>query len=286
LIEDADIFVNIAGVNRLGAKRWPPVRIYIDIDPAFTQIKLDNGDPGLREILGEHNLHFTFGENIGSQRSPLPTGGIEWRPTRQVVIADFWANGPGPASAPFSTIGKWDAGGRDLEFHGERYGWRKSHEWMKFLDLPRRTGERFEVAMDVWRAPEDLERLSRSGWSVRDPLSVSMGHEAYRSYIQGSKGEFSAAKDMNVRLRSGWFSDRSACYLAAGRPAVMQDTGFGDVLPTGSGLFAVKSLDEAVEAFAQIGADYPAHCAAARGVAHDFFSPQAVLAPMLRAVGS
>ncbi len=286
LFEEADLFVNLAGVNRLGSRRRPPVCIYVDIDPAFTQIRLDSGDAGLRELLAEYDVHFTLGENIGSARSPLPTGGISWRPTRPVVLGDLWENPLLPASAPFSTIGKWDAGERDVVFRGERYGWRKSREWMRFLDLPQRSGERFELAMDVCSVPADLEKLVASGWGVRDPIPLSRSIDSYRTYVQESKGEFSAAKDMNVRLRSGWFSDRSVCYLAAGRPVVMQNTGFSDVLPTGHGLFAVNGIDDALEAMAKIRSDYPAACAAARNLALEAFAPETVLRPMLEAAGA
>jgi hypothetical protein len=282
----ADVLVNIGGVNRLDAWRLPPARIYIDIDPAFTQIRLENQDAALRSLLAEHNLFFTLGENVGTARSPLPTGGIDWRPSRPPVLNDLWQAAPALSpDAAFTTIGKWDAVGRDVEFRGERYHWRKSLEWRKFFDLPRRTGEKFELAMDVEQVPEDRQALGACGWAVRSPLSVSADPFAYRRYIQASKGEFSAAKDMNVRLRSGWFSDRSACYLAAGRPVVVEDTGFGDALPTGRGLFAVRGLEDAVEAFAAIRADYSAHSAAARAIALDSFDATRVLRPMLDAAG-
>src|SRR5262245_21154199 len=284
---DADVSVNLAGVNRLGEWRRPSARIYLDIDPAFTQIRLENGDVNLRGLLAEHDLFFTFGENVGTSRSPLPTGGFEWRPSRPPVVCDLWDGGPMLPStdAAFTTIGKWDAVDRDVEFCGVRYHWRKSLAWQKFLDLPERTGERFELAMDVERIPQDLQAVAGRGWAVRSPLSVSADPLAYRCYIQASKGEFSAAKDVNVRLRSGWFSDRSACYLAAGRPVVLEDTGFSDVLGTGRGLFAVRGLDDAVEAFSVIRADYAAHTAAARAVARESFEATRVLRPLLDAAG-
>lgn len=285
LFAEADLFLNVAGVNRLGDRPLPPARIYLDIDPAFTQIQLAAGDAGRRELLDDHNLFFTYGENVGTPRSPLPTGGYAWRPSRPAVVTDFWESSRTPADAPFTTIGKWDASGRDLEFRGERYDWRKSLEWRKFLDLPRRSGERFELAMDVQSAPQDERALRAAGWAIRPPLEVSMDFETYRRYIQESKGEFTAAKDMNVRLRSGWFSDRSVCYLAAGRPVVLQDTGFGDVIPTGRGLFAVRSLEEAVAAVRAVAADHAAHSAAARAIARESFEAVRVLGPMLEAAG-
>ncbi len=281
----ADAFVNVAGVNRLFDRPRPPARIYVDIDPGVTQINHDNHSPHIDELLGEHNLFFTVGENIGTARCPLPTGGIEWRATRPPVACDLWESAAVPLSAPFTTIGRWDASARDLELRGVRYHWRKSLEWMKFVELPARTGERFEVAMDVDRAVEDARRLRAGGWQIRSPLEVSLDYEVYRSYIQGSKGEFSAAKGMNIELQTGWFSDRSVCYLAAGRPVVLQDTGFRDVIPTGRGVFAVRDIDGAVEAVRAITADYASQAAAARSIARECFDAPRVLAPLLSAAG-
>jgi len=283
LFSSADVFVNVAGVNRLGHRPRPPVRIYVDIDPGVTQINLENRSPGLVEVLGESNAFFTFGENIGTERSPLPTGGVDWRPTRPPVVVDLWESSGLDSAAPFTTVGKWDAADRDMVFRGERFGWRKSLEWKKFVALPARTAERFEVAMDVSSVPADERALRAAGWRIRPPLEVSIDAENYRRYLQESKGEFSAAKDMNVRLRSGWFSDRSVCYLAAGRPVVVQDTGFGDVVPTGRGLFAVRGIDDAVEAFRAIAADYAGHCAAAKSIAAEHFAAETVLRPLLEA---
>ncbi len=287
VFERADLLVNVGGVNRFRDRRVPEARIYVDVDPAFTQINLvENRSRPLRELLSEHTLHFTFGENIGTARSPLPTGEVAWRPTRPPVVADLWESPHGAeGGGAFTTIGKWESTHRDVTFRGERYGWRKSEEWRKFLELPSRTGERFEVAMDVHNVPPDEKRLRCHGWAVRDPLDVSIDHERYRAYIQASRGEFSAAKDMNVRLRSGWFSDRTVCYLAAGRPAVLQDTGFSDVLPCGRGLHSVGSIDEAVEAFARIRADYAAESRRAAEIARECFGPPSVLGPMLEAAG-
>jgi hypothetical protein len=163
------------------------------------------------------------------------------------------------------------------------FGWHKRTEWLRFLDLPRATGQRFAVAMDVASRPEDLARLTAAGWEVVDPLAVSRDPDAYRAFIRRSRGEFTVAKDVNVRLRSGWFSDRSACYLAAGRPVVNQDTGFDEVLPTGAGLFAFRSPADAIAAFATIAADYPRHCQAARALAVEYFAPARVLAALVGA---
>jgi hypothetical protein len=285
MFASADVFVNLAGVNRLGERPRPPARIFVDLDPGVTQINLANRSPFVRELFDEHNLFFTVGENIGTPRCLLPTEGVDWRPTRPPVACELWESDPPDVDAPFTTVGRWDARARDLEFGGVRYHWRKSLEWMKFLELPRATGERFELAMDVEKVPDDEARLRAAGWGLRRPLPVSIDYDDYRRYIQGSRGEFSAAKGMNVELRSGWFSDRSVCYLAAGRPVVLQDSGFSDVLPTGRGLFAVRSIDDAAAAVRAVGEHYTEHSAAARELAQECFAAPRVLRPLLAAAG-
>ncbi|HJQ84375.1 MAG TPA: hypothetical protein VKA21_09890, partial [Candidatus Binatia bacterium] len=272
LLREADLLINLAGVNRI-----PPERrggrpaVYVDIDPAVTQIRAAGGDALLRAILDEHDHLFTFGENVGTERSPLPTAGYRWHPTRAPVALEHWAAG-GPPGAVYTTIGKWDAEGRDVVFGGETFHWRKRTEWLRCLDLPARTGAAFEVAMDVANVPGDPALLAAHGWATVDPLAVSTNPWRYRDYIRGSRGEFTVAKDVNVRLRSGWFSDRAACYLAAGRPAVEQDTGFGDVLPLGPGLHAFRTVDEAAAAIRAIEADYAAAAAHAAAVAREFLA--------------
>ena len=189
-------------------------------------------------------------------------------------------------SGPVTTIGQWSFQSRDLEFRGRRYGWTKREPWGRFLDLPARTGERFELAMDVASVPGDVERLARAGWLIRDPVEVSIDWLRYRDYVCSSKAEFSVAKEMNVALRSGWFSDRSACYLAAGRPVVLEDTAFSDVLPVGAGLHAVRDVEGAAEAIARIRADERAENLAARRVARECFEAERVLGAMLEPVGA
>jgi len=285
LVRDADLLINVAGVNRI-----PPERrggrpaVYIDIDPAFTQIKAAAGDALLRAILDEHDHLFTLGENIGTPRSPVPTAGYVWHPTRQPVVLEHWADATPPGDA-FTTVGTWDARGRDLTFEGETFRWRKRTEWMKCLDLPARTGARFEVAMDVASVPGDPQVLRAHGWGIVDPLAVSADPWRYRDFLRGSRGEFTVAKDVNIRLRSGWFSDRAACYLAAGRPVVEQDTGFGDVLPLGPGLHAFRTVADAARAVAAIEADPARAGAHAADVAREYFAADRVLASLLATAG-
>jgi hypothetical protein len=197
-------------------------------------------------------------------------------------------------------VASWRQAGKDVEWHGQTYTWSKHHEFLKVIDLPRRTRQPLELALAIrgrageadgaWipRDREDAEavdRLTRHGWRVVNALPLSHDLEAYRAYIIGSRGEFTVAKDQNVRLRSGWFSDRSACYLAAGRPVVTQDTAFGKRVPTGEGLFAFEGIDDVVAALQAIDADYPRHARAAREIAARYFEAETVLGKLAEDAG-
>jgi hypothetical protein len=203
-------------------------------------------------------------------------------------VLDWWApERVGPASADvgcFTTIASWQQTGKDLEWNGQVYTWSKHLEFLKFIDLPGRSGQEFELALACGDA-QAVRRLEAHGWRVRDALSLSRDPLPYREFITGSRGEFTVAKDQNIRLRSGWFSDRSACYLAAGRPVLTQDTGFGNVLPVGEGLFAFDSMESALAALEAIRSDYPRHRRAARAVAEECFGAEKVLKDVLAAVG-
>jgi hypothetical protein len=283
LLREADLLLSLSGVNDVPLeRRGGRPGIYIDLDPAFTQVRLVNGDKALREMLDQHTWLFTFGENIGTPRSPIPTGGYTWYPTRQPIAIDHWANADIPRAA-YTTVAKWTWQGRDIELEGSTYRSDKRAEWLRFLDLPARTGVTFEMAV----APgNDLELLTGHGWRVVDPMEVSIDPWRYREYVRRSRGEFTVAKDMYVRLRSGWFSDRSAEYLAAGRPVVLQDTGYGDVLPLGPGLHAYTKVEEAADAVGVIEADYPRASAHATEVAREYFGAEEILGRMLRIAGA
>jgi hypothetical protein len=285
LLREADLLINLGGVNSISLdRRAGRQSIYIDLDPGYTQLRLINGDATLCSLLSEHHTLFTLGENIGTPSSAIPTGGLQWIPTRQPVAIEFWENAGLPGDA-YTTIGKWDSKGRDVEYQGQTFTWRKRTEWCRFLDLPNKTATTFEMAMDVESVPGDLELLTGYGWRVIDPMSVSSDPWRYRNYLRESRGEFTVAKDMNVRLRSGWFSDRAACYLAAGRPVVEQDTGFGEVLPLGPGLHAFRTVEEAAEAVHEIEGDYQRASAYAEEVAREYFAAERVAGELLAAAG-
>jgi hypothetical protein len=210
---------------------------------------------------------------------------FEFRPTRQPVVMDFWDHAGRETGDAFTTIGNWQQPWREVVFRGQTYSWSKHHEFLKVIDLPRRVpGQPLELGLSSY-SPEDAGMLKSHGWRVRHALDFSMDADAYRRYIAESRGEFTVAKDQNVRLRSGWFSDRSATYLAAGRPVVTQDTAFGNVLPTGEGLFAFTTVDDAAAAIEAIHSDYPRHRRAASAVAREYFGHDVVLGRLLREVG-
>ena len=286
LLADADLVINLGGVNRIDPERRRGKRsVYVDLDPAYTQLRLANGDRKLRAFLDEHATLFTTGENIGTERSPIPSGDLLWRPTRQPIAIDQWADAGSPR-AVYTTVGKWNIEGRDVQMDGETFHWRKRTEFLRCEELPQRTGAAFELAMDVDSVPGDGDRMRAHGWRIADPLAVSTDPWTYRDYVRCSRGEFTVAKDMNIRLRSGWFSDRAACYLAAGRPVIEQDTAFGDVLPLGPGLQAFRNVEEAADAINAVEADYTRASSHASEVAREYFAAEKVLSALLAVAGA
>jgi hypothetical protein len=285
LLERAQVLVNLTGATLLREEHLRvPVRVYLETDPVMPQIEVALGRSFTIDLLDAHTHHFSYGENLGAPDCGVPVVRYRYRPTRQPVVLEWWREGVPPPGARFTTVASWEQRDKDIVWRGERYLWSKHHEFLKFLDVPARTGERFELAL----ACDDVgaKRLLRShGWSVVDALALSRDILTYRDYLWKSRGEFTVAKDQNIRLRSGWFSDRSACYLAAGRPVVTQDTGFGKALPTGEGLFAFKSMGEVLAAFDAIRTDPRRHRRAARALAEEFFRAETVLGKLLSDVG-
>jgi hypothetical protein len=281
LLADASILINAAGVHRFEpSERAGKTNVYVDMDPAYTQLRVAGGDRALAEMLAEHRVHFTFGESIGTRRCRIPTAGIEWRPTRQPIALDLWPVTPIPMDAPFTTIGTWESHERDVAFEGERYSWSKREEWTAIMGLPAATRLPFTIAMEV-RSHADRARLEAADWRVRDPIAISVDPAAYQRFLRESRAEFTTAKDVNVRLASGWFSDRAACYLASGRPVVTQDTGFGEALPVGEGLLSYRTFAEAIAAVRAVAADPERHAAAARAIAEEHFAAERVIEALL-----
>jgi GT2 family glycosyltransferase len=286
LFREAELLINLHG----GTQPLPELAasgrlVYLETDPVQLQLELRHGLQETLDFLEPHCAFFTFAENWGSPDCGLPQQKrFRFLPTRQPVVMDLWPDRSAQPAGLFTTIGNWRQEWRDVTFEGERYTWSKHHEFLKYLDLPRRTGQGFELALSSCEEKE-REMLIANGWGVRDGLEVSAGIDRYRDYLGSSRGEFTVAKDQNVRLRTGWFSDRSATYLASGRPVITQDTGFGSVLPTGEGLFAFDSPDAAAEAVAAINADYSRHASAARDLAREYFNHETVLGAILAELG-
>jgi hypothetical protein len=249
-------------------------RVLVDIDPGFTHFWHAIGNPGAH--VEGHDLHFTIAENIGRPECAIPTSGVRWYPVRQPVVLDDWPIAEGGDADRFTTVANWRGPFGPVEFEGRTYGL-KVHEFRKFLELPRWSTGRFEIALNINAADErDRAALREHGWRLVDPGTVARP-DGFRAYVQGSGAEFSVAQGIYVDTNSGWFSDRSVRYLASGRPVLVQNTGFDASLPVGEGLLAFRTLEEAARGAGRIVADYRVHCHAARAVAEQCFDSDLVL---------
>ncbi len=264
---------------------WTPdvTGIYIESDPVASQIGVSLGNEKTIAALGAHEVHFSFGENLGAPDCGVPVERFRWLPTRQPVVLDLWENHRGGDRAAYTTIAAWRNKGKDISYRGETYYWSKDREFMKVIDLPRRCSVPFELAVGV--GEEILRLLREQGWLQVNSVDLSKDINRYRTYIQNSRAEFTVAKDQNIRLRSGWFSDRSVCYLAAGRPVVTQETGFSNILPTGKGLFGFTTMEDILAAVDAIESDYEGNCRAAHEIATEYFAAEKVLGSLTERAG-
>jgi hypothetical protein len=282
----AEAIINLSGAHVLNEEQLScPRRVYLETDPGIPQIRLHSGDEKTTQLVDGHTHHFTWAENLYGQDCRLPPTHLEYGISRQPVIVDFWRDVGGTAGERFTTIARWKKRkNKTIEFEGEIYHWDKSLEFMKYLDLPVRSGEEFELALSQI-GPEDTERLRKAGWTVTDGVTVSATLDSYRHFIRASRGEFTIAKDQYAALRTGWFADRSACYLAAGRPVIAQDTGYSASLPTGEGLFGFSTVDDVLAAVDAIRSDYDRHARAAAEIAREYFGAERVLGELLDEIG-
>ncbi len=284
LFRSCDALFNFGSADLREEHLLAPLRVYVESDPVMSQLRLANGDQHTREAFESHNRMFSYGENYGRADCDVPLDGFAYCPTRQAIDLDLWSFTFEAGARHFTTVGNYKQLGNDIEFNGDTYYWSKHHEWEKILDLPKRTQQSFELALRV-DGESDRSHLTRHGWQIVSPYEMSLDiFGAYRAYIQASRAELTVAKDQNVRLRSGWFSERDACYLASGKPVVAQDTGFSNIIPTGEGLFAFTTMDEALAAVTAINSEYPRHCRAARAIAEDYFEASAVAQRLLDAL--
>ena len=279
---EAALLVNISGHLSLPRllKRFRR-KAYVDLDPGFTQFWHAAATNGAR--LAGHDRYFTVGLNVGQPSCQVPTDGIDWRPLPPPVVLDEW---PVTDSDPgiLTTIASWRGSFGPIEHRGQTYGL-KVHEFRKFLDLPGHVSQKLEIALDIHPADaNDLESLRERGWSVVDPRQAIPDPDAYRRYIQNSGAEFSVAQGIYVETGSGWFSDRTVRYLASGKPVLVQDTGFGRLLPTAEGVLGFRTFDDAVAGAREIASNYERHCRAARRIAEEFFDSVWVLGHFIEEV--
>jgi len=268
---DAELFINLSGGSWFWRDEYLriPHKVFVDSDPAFTQLAIAKAEPWYVEFFQRFDHLFTFGANIGTAVSPVPTGAFTWHKTWQPVTLDDWHTDRAPRDR-YTTVMTWQ-----IESFAD-VGGNKDQEFVKFIDLPSHASQRFELAIN---GPQQLIR--QYGWDTVDAMAVSRTPPAYRDFIQGSKAEFGVAKHTYVVNRTGWFSDRTECYLASGRPALVQDTGWTAHLPSGEGLLAFSNMDDAIDGITRINADYDRHARRAAEIARDCFDARVVLPKLL-----
>jgi hypothetical protein len=281
-VADSELLLNVMGfctdAELLAAA---PRRVFLDTDPGFAQMW---HELGLADILAGHDAHVTIGERIGAADCTLPTCGLRWVTTPQPVVLAAWPRADSAPRRPFTSVASWRGAYGPIDYKGTRYGLRV-HEFRRFAQLPALTQRPFELALAIHpEETSDLALLRASGWSLVPPADVATTPGAYRRYIADSTAELMVAKGIYVQSRSGWFSERSICYLASGRPVVAQDTGLADRYPLGRGLLAFSTLDEAAAAVEAVAADYAGHAADARALAEAHFDSDKVLTRLLEAL--
>ena len=282
ITENADILFNVSGMLQdecllAGIAR----RVYLDLDPTF--IQLWAAEYGIDMSFDAHNHFVTIGQEIGQPECDVPTCGRDWKTTHQPVVLSEWPVAEQIEHDAFTSIGNWRAYG-SAESKGVFYG-QKAHSVRDFMDLPSRTEENIILALAIYAGDEkDIDALAANGWACLDPRQVAGTPSDYRTFIQRSKAELGIAKHGYVQSQCGWFSDRSVCYLASGRPVVAQDTGFSRRLPLGEGLLSFSTSEEAASAIDRVRSDYSRHSAAARSIAEDIFDSNKVLPRLLEEV--
>jgi hypothetical protein len=284
IADEAALLVNIAGHLKLPyILNKSRCKAYIDLDPGYIQSWHITGS-GEQHLL-EHDVHFTVGENVGSPFCTVPTANLHWHHVRQPVVLEHWPVSSCGSQDRFTTVANWRGPYAPVTIDGQHMG-SKVHEFRKFIDLPGRVSQTFELALGIHSGEKnDLDLLASNGWHVVDPRTTVPDPDSFRRYVQSSGAEFSVAQAVYVQTNSGWFSDRSVRYLASGKPVLVQDTGFSRTLPVGEGLIAFRTLEEAVAGATRIARDYEAHSQAAREIAEGHFDSDKVLADFVDIVG-
>lgn len=284
----ADIFLNVGGACFI-PNLLPPqcVKVFVDTDPGYNQLVLSQRFPWSENVdrwcdsVAVHDKHFTYAENIHASECMIPKVGIEWKTTRPPIVLDVWkavARVEPPEAAPWTTIMTWNDFKGKLVYQGVEYK-SKGSEFEKLIELPKRIGISLRLAVGGVDAP--VKRLASHGWQVVDGPSATLKPGRYQDFIAGSRGELSSAKHVYVAMFTGWFSERSTCYLASGRPVVVQDTGFSADLPVGEGILPFTNMDEAAAAIYEVEANYVRHAKAARAIAQEYFGSDKVLTRLI-----
>jgi len=283
----AELFINVSGGSFFPETLSPScLKLFVDTDPGYNQIILSERPSWSENVerwcagVHAHDRHFTYAENFGRAGCTMPSAGIAWKKTRMPIVPELWPARPDSVKpgAPWSTVMTWNVFKGKLEYRGVEYRG-KAEEFAKIARLPRRFERPFRVAVGGTEAP--LAELAAQGWVAEDGPTATLTPQDYQDYIANSRGEVSVAKHVYVALKTGWFSTRSACYLAASRPVVVQDTGFSTILPTGRGLHAFSTEDEAAAAIAAVEGDYAAEMQAARNIAFAHFDARQVLSRLI-----
>ena len=279
----ADVLFNVSGMLADEALLAEiPVRVYLDLDPAFNQ--LWQAAHGIDMRFGAHTRFVTVGQAIGTPGCEVPTCQRDWIGTLQPIVLSRWPVATETRCDALTTVGNWRGYG-SIEHEGRFYG-QKAHALRPFISLPTMTEQHFALALRIHPdETKDLEALESHGWSLVDPAEVACDPASYQAFIQGSRAEFGIAKSGYVVSRCGWFSDRSACYLASGRPVIAQETGFSAFLPTGEGLFSFETAEDVLASLETMNGDYARHARAARGLAEEYLDSDMVLSRLLDRVG-
>jgi hypothetical protein len=279
-LHDADLFIAVSGITPIDWYDLPKRTLVIDTDPVFTQLRMRDNEV-TRNYYKRFTSVATFGRLIGTPASPLPTLGLDWIPTNQPVSLSHWPATPMPTEGLLSTVGKWEhERGRTVEFDGQHFASSKGVEYERLIDLPRATNTPIEMRMAGLQG-EEADRYASHGWQLASAFEATRSCETFGDYVRGTRGEFTVAKELYAGVPSGWFSDRSACFLASGRPVITQASGFDQWLPTGEGLFSFTTQDEAITVIEAVNRDPQRQGDAARAIANRYFDSDRVLNDLL-----
>lgn len=288
VVPKAVAFINVSGINPIrGGLERIPVKIFIDTDPGKVQIGLANGNRRVTRHVRGHDIFFTYGETLRLEQQGIDSCGINWIPIRQPIFLVYWKDASRRRDRGFfTTVMNWKSY-ENVSHRGKRYG-QKNIEFKKIWDLPKKVQQKFEVALAIGSKSDDrrtFRMLLEKGWRIVAATAPTFNTRNYSEYLMTSRGEFTVVKNLYARLNTGWTSERSACYLASGRPVLMQETGISDIMKTDRGLVTFSGIGEAAEQISRIDADYLDHCKCARKMAERLYDSDVVLKYLLGKAG-